>query len=268
MTDVHAKLSFVTPDTEHPKFIMQVGSTPAKRKGEWHDCDVSIRDARSLGERRNVDTHGFELMTGAFTQADEQNAASLKNYLQEVEELLLKRFPASKVHLIDHTFRSSAPRNGLKPTAGHVHNDYSLTSIRAHLEKLLGKRAAKLALRHGVAQVNVWHPLVPVVRVAPLAVVDGASLSPSDLVPAEIIYPDRVGEILQLRHQPEHRWYYYPDMTDNEVLLIKGYDSREDGQVKFAPHSAFDHPDTHEIDTPRKSIEVRALIEFEPRSLP
>ena len=266
MSDVHAKLSFVTPETEHPKFIMQVGSSPAQREGQWHERDVHIRDARSLGDRANVDTHGFELITGAFTQADAKDAESLATYLQEVEQLLQKRFPASKVHLIDHTFRSSAPKNGLKPTAGHVHNDYSLNSIRTHLEKLFGEKAAKLAVRRGIAQVNVWHPLVPVVRVAPLAVVDGASVSPSDLVPAQIVYPDRVGEILQVRHRSEHRWYYYPEMTDNEVLLIKGYDSREDGQARYAPHAAFDHPDTQATDHPRKSIEVRALIEFEPRS--
>ena len=55
-------------------------------------------------------------------------------------------------------------------------------------------------------------------------------------------------------------WYYAPRMTPDEALLIKGWDSLEDGRARFAPHGAFDLPDTPAGAAPRESIEVRTLV--------
>lgn len=57
---------------------------------------------------------------------------------------------------------------------------------------------------------------------------------------------------------PDHEWYYFPDMTRDEVLLWKGYDSEE---VPLLPtlHSSFVDPLTPEDADERKSIEVRVL---------
>jgi hypothetical protein len=51
-------------------------------------------------------------------------------------------------------------------------------------------------------------------------------------------------------------------MQRDEVVLIKGYDSMEDGRARFTPHSAFDDPTTPPNARPRESIEARALIFF------
>ena len=52
-------------------------------------------------------------------------------------------------------------------------------------------------------------------------------------------------------------------MTPDEVLLIKGWDSLDDGRAKFTPHSAFDLPDTGQTAPPRESIEVPTLVIIE-----
>ncbi len=52
-------------------------------------------------------------------------------------------------------------------------------------------------------------------------------------------------------------------MTPDEVLLIKGWDSLEDDRARFAPHGAFEPPDTPEEAAPRESIEVRTLVVIE-----
>jgi hypothetical protein len=49
-------------------------------------------------------------------------------------------------------------------------------------------------------------------------------------------------------------------MTRDEVLLIKGWDSLDDGRARFTPHSAFDLPDTPANAPPRESIELRTLV--------
>ncbi len=52
-------------------------------------------------------------------------------------------------------------------------------------------------------------------------------------------------------------------MTANEVLLIKGWDSLDDGRARFTPHGAFHAPETRENAPARESIEVRTLVVIE-----
>ena len=86
-----------------------------------------------------------------------------------------------------------------------------------------------------------------------------------DLVPVQLIYPDRIGETFTVRPNPNHRWHYLRQQTPEEVMLIKCFDSKVDGRARRVPHSAFVDPSTeHEI--ARESIEVRALV-FHPDDL-
>ena len=78
---------------------------------------------------------------------------------------------------------------------------------------------------------------------SPLALADASSVRPEDLIATDQVFPDRVGEIYHLAHNPAQRWYYAPLMTPDEVLLIKGWDSLDDGRARFTPHGAFDLPD-------------------------
>jgi hypothetical protein len=47
------------------------------------------------------------------------------------------------------------------------------------------------------------------------------------------------------------------------VLLIKGWDSLDDGRARFTPHGAFQTPETRENAPARESIEVRTLVVIE-----
>ena len=97
-------------------------------------------------------------------------------------------------------------------------------------------------------------------RDAPLAVCDAQSVRPEALVPSDLVYPNRVGETYSVTFDPEHRWYYVPEMRADEVLLLKCYDSKTDGRARFAPHTAFTDPTTPSDAAPRESIELRALV--------
>ena len=46
----------------------------------------------------------------------------------------------------------------------------------------------------------------------------------------------------------------------DELVLIKGWDSLENGRTRFTLHGAFELPDTPEDAAPRESIEVRTLV--------
>ncbi len=61
-------------------------------------------------------------------------------------------------------------------------------------------------------------------------------------------------------HSPAHRWWYFPDMTADEVIFIKFYDS-DHSKAWRCPHTAFrdtTRPDARE----RRSIEFRGIAYF------
>jgi hypothetical protein len=145
-----------------------------------------------------------------------------------------------------------------------VHVDYTAKSGPQRVKDLLGEReAARLAASGArILQVNVWRPIRGPVQRSPLALADAASVKPQDLIATDQIFPDRIGEIYHLAHDHAQRWYYAPAMTPDEVLLIKGWDSVDDGRARFTPHGAFELPDTTDA-PPRESIEVRTLVVIE-----
>lgn len=55
--------------------------------------------------------------------------------------------------------------------------------------------------------ISTWRTLVPALEDRPLALCDCRSVDPNDLVAADRIIPDRVGEVYYLTHNPKHRWY-------------------------------------------------------------
>ena len=96
---------------------------------------------------------------------------------------------------------------------------------------------------------------------SPLAFCDATTIEAKELIPTNIRFPDtgHVGEIYALRKNARQRWYYFSEMTHDEVVLIKGYDSLTDGTARFTPHSAFEYPDQDPEVPPRKSIETRTF---------
>jgi hypothetical protein len=110
---------------------------------------------------------------------------------------------------------------------------------------------------------NLWRPLAEPVRDSPLAICSSASVAAGDLLPAELRYQDRTGEIYYLAHNPRHRWLYASEMRTSEFWLFKNSDSAEACPAGVTPHSAFLDADAPPSSSPRQSIEVRAFALFE-----
>ena len=122
------------------------------------------------------------------------------------------------------------------------------------------RAAAHRPPRDAFEIVNVWRPIRGPLRDAPLAICDATSVAFADFVPSDPVYCDRVGEIYRVRYNPAHRWFYVPEMRADEAVLIKCYDSVEDGRARFTAHSAFEDPTASPDVLPRESIEVRTLV--------
>jgi len=70
-------------------------------------------------------------------------------------------------------------------------------------------------------------------------------------VAIDLIYRDRVGESM-VSSIPKHRWYYFPQMERSEPILLKCYDSKDDGRARFTAHTSFDDPSSRQRSTARE----------------
>ena len=70
-----------------------------------------------------------------------------------------------------------------------------------HIHTKQERPAVKLLL-----PMQAWRPLRGPVQDSPLAVCDAATVSQEDLVPIKLIFPERVGSVYSVSHNPKHRW--------------------------------------------------------------
>ena len=235
--------------------------------GRQEEHLVAIHDGRAAAEPFDLDRQGFALVRHDTAVTDFYDDAEIETvYEAEVESLVKAVTGASRVVVFDHTRRSDSvamrEQKGIREPAGNVHNDYTARSAPQRVRDLLPAEEAEALLKRRFAIVNVWRPIRGPVRTAPLALCDARSVAPEDLIAAERRAKDRVGEIQQAVFNPAHRWYYFPNRERHEAVLIKVYDSAEDGRARFTIHTAFDDPTSPPDAPPRESIETRTFVFF------
>ncbi|MEJ2761565.1 MAG: CmcJ/NvfI family oxidoreductase [Gammaproteobacteria bacterium] len=229
---------------------------------------VDVCNGRPLAGQFSLDREGFEFVGQPTTVRDFFDERELKTvYYPEVQALVQRVTGASRVLIFDHTLRAgdeeTRERYGIREPVNAVHNDYTEISAPQRLRDLLPGEAEAL-LQHRFQIVQVWRPInVPAQR-SPLGICDAASIEAADLIPTELRYEDRVGEIYHVGYNRAHRWYYFPDMQPDEALVFKVYDSATDGVARYTVHGAFDVPSAPAGAPPRQSIEVRTMTFFAP----
>jgi hypothetical protein len=224
---------------------------------------------RPLADGLTLDVQGFALVHAPTSVTDFYDEAQLEaRYYREAEDLVKQATGATRVVVFDHTIRrreqgveDRAPGTPRQPVT-RIHGDYTEVSGPQRVRDLMGAEADDL-LRRRFAIVNVWRPIRGPLFDAPLAVCDATSLAGGDLVPQDLIYRDRKGEIYGLTFNPAHRWYYAPAMRADEALLLKCFDSSKDGRARFMPHTSFADPNAPADMLPRESIELRTLVFFD-----
>lgn len=225
---------------------------------------VEIGDGRR--ESLDVETNGFMLVQHVSAVRNFFDLDELKRvYYPEVQALIAKATGAKRVVVFDHTLRSGdeAEREAklVREPVLSAHNDYTEWSGPQRVRELMGDEAERLLARR-FAIVQMWRPIVDPLQSNPLAIADARSVAPADLLIAERRYPHRVGQTYRLKYSPAHRWFYFPRMRRDEVIVFKVFDSEKDGRARFTPHTSFDDPATPPGAPPRQSIEARALVFF------
>ncbi|HUC67270.1 MAG TPA: CmcJ/NvfI family oxidoreductase [Stellaceae bacterium] len=267
LAHVDAALNYLAPMTARPRNYAcepPAGVPRSNTAPESHT--VPIYDVRPIASEIALDREGFTLLRHETAIRDFWDDDELRKvYYPEAEAAIAQATGAARVFIFDHTRRKRVPGTedraaGLpRQPATRVHVDHTATSGPQRVRDLLGDEAEEL-LRGRVQVINLWRPIRGPLRDAPLAVCDAGSVAPADLVPADLVYANRIGETYAVTYNPSHRWFFVPAMQRDEALLIKCFDSRADGRARFAPHTAFDDPTAPLDMLPRESIEIRSLV--------
>jgi hypothetical protein len=245
------------------------GGDSTQHVGNFVMREVEIRNARRDKSSSALDVEGFKLVFQETAVADFFNDAQIATiYHEEVRSLLIRETGAERVEIFDDTRRSASfdrQRNlGIREPADIVHNDYTAQSGVKRLRDYFAREpdVADSLLQRRFAIVNVWRSMTGPVRNHPLVLCDAATVDSDELVSIERRAEERTGELQVALYGPSQRWYYYPEMQMNEAVLIKTFDSENDGRSRFTLHSSCEIPGVSYDIPPRESIETRCLIFF------
>jgi hypothetical protein len=226
---------------------------------------VLIANLRRRREPPTLETEGFALERhrSALTEFD-NDAAIEASYYPEAALLLQRVTGAARVIVLWHMRRGDGASLRHPHESGPVriaHNDETRSSGAARVHETLSSSDIARHLVGGFALVHVVRPIGGRVLTAPLALCDGRSIQPRDLVRADVLSPHKLGELYLLRASAEHRWSYVHALHPDELLLIKVYDSRPHAATPLCAHSAFDPVPAPPADAPhQRTIELRALL--------
>jgi hypothetical protein len=270
-----ATLAYIAPSDE-PLYNYYLMEPPAGRLASNEVPDlrgVIIRNMREEDSR--LDVQGFQLMSFKPSIKDIYDPAErAESFDPEVAALVKRCTGAAEARVFSPFLRGDEAQRrnpgSISAPSSAIHVDYTHESGPSFFEQVLGSDAERFCGRR-YAIINVWRPIVGPLQDRPLTVCDARTVRTRDLVRSKAYSRmDEQGlnssagkvyeaETYAVTHNPEHRWYYAPEMMPDEALLLKNYDSVLTGVSRFTPHTSFADPFAPVRPVPRASIEVRVL---------
>jgi hypothetical protein len=245
--------------------------------GVYAPYEVIIRNARLAGSF-TLDEHGFCLGHHRTDVTEwERNYGPDTRYAAQVSEVA-KRLTGADVAVPMGGMIRSSGRTGAttQPPAAEAHVDFTQRSAERIAAAIYGRTHPTGPGYHRFIAFSLWRALSPPPQDMPLALCDGrtvrddegthntkvdvAEIPTGDALFAPIEGEENMAAATIFHYSPHHRWFYFPDMTPDEVILIKFYDSARCGAWR-APHTAFrdtSRPDARE----RRSMEFRGMAYF------
>ena len=237
--------------------------------------ETEVRDARMHEEYNAPFTmreHGFQFVRDVPNTLSQQSFdtndrdAIEATHSREVAAAVASVLPGGEVVPFHYACRHSTASG----TEGHfqrpataVHCDYTFhTAVR-----LFDKHARPEQRKGRFMILNAWRNVAPTpVRNYHLAVCDASSVvAPDDFVQCEVIKLDDNPQTYRMdpshRNSPGHRWWHYPNMTRNELLLFVQYDSDPTAVGRYCFHCAVTDS-TVPPEITRTSCETRLMVFF------
>jgi hypothetical protein len=257
----------------------------AAQDGGLREVEVDIRDGRAarLPGWREC---GFEIVrhtSSVATWTDDDEIASV--HYPEVESVARTLTGCEFALVSDHVRRTAEQAKGERDQAPVrlVHSDFAAgydEIVRTAYRDVRGRGAATLA-RNGlsadrieaarrVIMMQFWRNVGPAKMDSPVAFCDARTITPAEGRPFRYTGYVAGGQafdalaVVAPDGPPEHGWYTFPEMTPDEVVAFRTYDTElvRDGKTYFTPHSAFPDPDVDAGQPARVSVELRVMCLF------
>ena len=225
------------------------------------DYQRPVHNIRGKEQEFTTENSGFAVYNQpANEKLFTDDSAVRDGYYKEVEEILKKtQSGVKKVVIFDHTIRRRQKDSPRQPVQ-QVHVDQTPEAAAVRVRRHLPADEAEELLKGRYQIINVWRPIENAASDFPLAVVDWRSTSPEDFIPVDLMYPKRPdsvmdaddrgkeklpdqqswfsaegyevrGETLGVAASDKHKFVYVKDMTPDEVMLLKCFDSRGEGML-------------------------------------
>ena len=233
---------------------------PAWRTLETAPLAVDMHDARDLAEPPTLGREGFEIHTLPVADPDWENDDWVRaHYLPRVRRLVLRAtggaealtYPGSWVY-------RDTGREGAAPAALYVHMDREYENcrqlVRNHFDEAVWSQYPRFEV------INVWRSLTPPPQDYPLAFCDQRTNDRADWITCLTREPQLTEEMKHIVAVPNagHRWYFFSDMTPDEVIVFRNYNDDEHA-IPGCLHSAF-HDESARDAVPRASFEARFYV--------
>jgi len=247
--------------------------------GQFEPHRVVIHNARPVQDQLTLASHGFVLAQHRSRVGNFKDKAEVEAiYPAEIMDAVKTLTGADLVVPLGWIVRTAdaTAGGGTQPPASDAHVDFTPDRAPGRAEQAYRRAVPDgPGFKRFIAS-SCWRAFSEPPQDWPLAVCDGRSVGDDEGTPNVMVVvdalPDREtmygplpGEQAMpaasvFHFNPNHRWWYFPNMTRDEVLLFKFYDS-DRSQAWRAPHTAFRDTSYPNANT-RQSIEFRTFAFF------
>ena len=275
--NVQASISYLKPTSRINRRFWAPGEEV--NTGEYEPYSVIIRNAREAATPFTLDEHGFAIASYPTKLDDFENKEKIsKIYDNEVKRAVMDMCGADHVTLMSGQLRTSGATSAIvQPPAAEAHVDFNEYTSKKLAQMLYEKSAPEGPGYNRFIIFSLWRVLSDPPQDWPLALCEAASVNDDEGVSNTKVDVDEIppyerrfdpipGEEEMVAatiffHNPDHRWWYFPDMTRDEVVFIKFHDS-DHSHAWRTPHTAF-HDASQEAPVTRVSYEMRGVAYFQ-----
>ncbi|CZR62749.1 uncharacterized protein PAC_12646 [Phialocephala subalpina] len=292
---IHTELKFLVKDPKHehekPYHLRyDTGGAIPKTNMENESRPVEIHNFRPFQDSPSFDEYGFSLMnTGLrFTAADFHNEKKVEElFWPAIQKLIWKTFPnAAEIKLLEHGLRkrhanfpdvTEEESSEVTQPATLVHIDFSYESAvrtaqaafkmspvqyrRLVTVKLVTQRDFESSCFE-TEMYSFWKSFQGPGNDWPLALCDSRTIDyVAETIAADVVFYNSFTENERVSYSPNHEWYYFKDLRDDEIIMHRQTDSDIPGGGGVA-HSSFFNPKADKDALPRASFELRAFVFF------
>ena len=261
---VDAQVRYINAEWRDRAESPRIGSRETRRANTSFQS-IEVHNARPRFEAGeiNLDQNGFTLSSNRATVTDYRDDDEVKaKYHPQMIDLVKRETGAAHAFVRGHLIRTENPIDFNDGYARFVHCDYNMTRIHEMAHDLFAEQGVTPNKNWKYAWYNTWQPFDNPAHHNPLTCIDWESLPEGDVIDYYYTGRGNDSKVAAPVYNPDHRWCYFPEMSTEEVLVIKQLDERP-GRAYYCPHVSFDNKSVSEDLPPRRSIETRLVAVFE-----